>query len=87
MTQLNRWRTSQSTIRNAALAVIMALLLLTVVPQTANAYWGECWMNSHSHGSYNHEKRVHSGGGPGTVYGWYTVLPTGVEWLLGEMTC
>lgn len=47
----------------------------------------DCDDDTHWHGSYKHEKRVVGGGGPGTVYEWHTVRPTGVEWKTGETIC
>lgn len=47
----------------------------------------ECGDRTHWHGSYKHEKRVVGGGGPGTVYGWYTVRPTEVAWKSSETLC
>lgn len=46
-----------------------------------------CGDDTHWHGSYKHEKRVVGGGGPGTVYEWYTVRPTEVEWKSAETIC
>lgn len=47
----------------------------------------DCGDDTHWHGSYKHEKRVVGGGGPGTIYEWYTVRPTGVEWKNTEIIC
>lgn len=47
----------------------------------------DCGDQTHWHGSYKHEKRVVGGGGPGTVYEWHTVRPTGVEWKSAETIC
>lgn len=47
----------------------------------------DCGDDTHWHGSYKHEKRVVGGGGPGTIYEWYTVRPTEVEWKNTEIIC